>query len=172
LVGKYGTILWTGALALLVGAGAYLSLIYDNAGSGGADQGTVYSVAAMDANLARDPGAWLGRTIQLRGEMLPCRPIPSLSGAPCNVLRAGAEPEDGFIPSAAPTVAALPIARTGLDPWRTVLRRAPLLGRLIPAPQVPRWGVVATYTVRLMAVPNVFCGMNECVEGSLLDSAP
>ena len=126
----------------------------------------------VDANLARDPGAWLGRTIQLRGELLPCRPITSLGGEPCNVLSAGAEPEDGFMQSASPTVAALPIARAGLDPWRTVLRRAPLLGRLIPAPQVPRWGVVATYTVRLMAVPNVFCGINECAEAKLLDSAP
>jgi hypothetical protein len=172
LVGKYGTSLWTCALALLVGAGAYLSLVYNDTGHGSADQGTVYSVAAVHAYLAQDPGAWLGRTIQLRGELLPCRPITSLGGEPCNVLSAGAEPEDGFMQSASPTVAALPIARAGLDRWRTVLRSAPLLGRLIPAPQVPRWGVVATYTVRLMAVPNVFCGINECVEGRLLDSAP
>jgi hypothetical protein len=177
LVGKYGTILWTGALALVVGAGAYLSLVYDHPGSGGADRGTVYSVAAVDVNLAQDPGAWLGRTIQLRGEMLPCRPIPSLGSEPCNVLSAGSGEFyglklDGFSQSMSATANILPVVRAGLDPLRSFWRRAPLLDRLAPAPQAPQWGVVATYTVRLMAVPDVFCGMHECVEGRLLDSAP
>jgi hypothetical protein len=178
LVGKYGTVLLTGALAILVGSGAYLSLAYNNdTGHGSADQRTVYGVVAVDANLAQDPGSWWGRTIQVRGEIVPCRPIPSLGGEPCNVLSADAElipgtgSLDEFGQSLRSTVVPLPVVRAGLDPWRTVLRRAPLLGRLIPAPQAPRWGVVATYTVRLMAVPNVFCGVNECVEGRLLDSA-
>ena len=41
LVGKYGAVLWTAALALLVGAVAYLSLVSVNTGGGGAVQGTV-----------------------------------------------------------------------------------------------------------------------------------
>jgi hypothetical protein len=172
LVGKYGALLLTGMLALLVGAGAYVSLIYDNTGSSEADQGPVYSVAAVEANPAQDPELWLGRTIRVRGEFVPCIASPRVGDGPCAILSAGGEPEDGFMGPASSTVAALPVVRVGLDPWRSFWRRAPLLGRLIPAPQVPHWGVVATYTVRLAAVPNVFCGINECVEALLLDSAP
>ena len=172
LVGKYGVLLLTGTLALLVGAGAYVSLIYDHTGSSEAGQGPVYSVAAVEANSAQDPGWWLVHTIRLRGELVPCIANPRVGDGPCAILSAGGEPEDGFMQSASSTVAALPVVRGGLDPWRSFWRRAPLLGRLIAAPQVPHWGVVATYTVRLAAVHNVFCGINECVEARLLDSGP
>ncbi len=172
LVGKYGNVLLAGTLAILVGAGAYLSVIYDNTRSSEADQGPMYSVAAVEANLAQDPGSWLGRTIHLRGELVPCVASPRIDEGPCAILSAGGEPQDGFMHSASLTAAALPVVRVGLDPWRSFWRRAPLLGRLIPAPQVSHWGVVATYAVRLAPVPNVFCGINECVEARLLDSAP
>jgi hypothetical protein len=52
------------------------------------------------------------------------------------------------------------------------LRRAPVLGTLLPAPQVLHWGVVATYRVRLRAIPESSCGSGVCFEAVLLDSAP
>jgi hypothetical protein len=52
------------------------------------------------------------------------------------------------------------------------LRRVPVLGTLLPAPQVLHWGVVATYRVRLRAIPESSCGSVVCFEAVLLDSAP
>lgn len=161
LVGRYGTILLTGVLAILVGAGAYLSLLDDNAGSDGADQGTVYSVAAVDANLARAPRLWLGRTIQVRGELEPCIVIPSVGAGPCAVLTSGSRDSydlEGLSRSPALAANPLPITQAGLDPLR--------------APQVPRWGVVATYRVQLASVPDGMCDGGACAEARLLDSAP
>jgi hypothetical protein len=172
LVGKYGTILWTGMLALVVGAGAYLSLVYDHGGSAGADQGTVYSVAAVDAHPARDPNVWLGRTIQVRGEIVPCIVIPSVGSGPCAVLVSGSGPGEGMSQSLSMSDDTLSATRAGLDPFRTLVRRVPLLGRLAPAPQELHWGVVATYRVRLAVVPDSICGTGECVEARLLDSSP
>ncbi|MGH2345772.1 MAG: hypothetical protein ACRDG4_11135 [Chloroflexota bacterium] len=172
MVGKYGTILWTGALAVLVGTGAYLSLIYGNAGSGGADQGTVYSVAMVDGNLAYDPGSWLGRTIQVRGEIVACMAAPSAGGGPCTELTQDAAWPDGYSHFASGSPHPLPVTRAGLDPLRSVLRWVPLWGRLAPAPQELHWGVVATYRVQLAPVPNSICGAGACAEARLLDSAP
>jgi hypothetical protein len=172
LVGKYGTLLWTGLLALVVGVGAYLSLVYDTSGSNGADQGTVYSVAAVNANLARDPNAWLGRTIQVRGEIVPCIVIPSVGSGPCAVLVSGSGPGEGLSQSLSETDDTLSVTRAGLDPFRTLVRRVPLLGRLALPPQELHWGVVATYQVQLASVPDSICGAGACAEARLLDSAP
>ena len=172
LVGKYGTSLWIGALAVLVGAGAYLSLVYNDSGHGSADQGTVYSVAAVNAYLANDPGSWLGRTIQVRGEIVPCIAVPSAGGGPCAELTPDSGRLEGYLKSGMPTAVALPVMHAGLDPVRSVVRWVPLLGRLVPAPQELHWGVVATYRVQLASVPNSICGAGACAEARLLDSAP
>jgi hypothetical protein len=171
LVGKYGTILWIGMVTVLVGAGAYLSLVYDHSGSGGADQGTVYSVAAVNAHLAQDPGLWLGRTIQVRGEIEPCT-IIQRGDRSCPVLASDPGEIDRLDQSTSPIGNPIPVGRAGLDPVRSVLRWVPLLGRLVSSPQELHWGVVATYTVRLAAIPDSMCGASACVEARLLDSAP
>jgi hypothetical protein len=172
LVGKYGTSLWTGALAVLVCAGAYLSLVYDNRGSIGAGQETVYSLATVEGNLAYDPGSWLGRTIQIRGEIVPCMAVPSAGGGPCAELTQGDAWPDGYSHFASGSPNPLPVTHAGLDPVRSILRWVPLVGRLAPAPQELHWGVVATYRVQLASVPDSICGMGACAEARLLDSAP
>jgi hypothetical protein len=172
LVGKYGTILWTSALAVVVGAGAYLSLVYDHAGSGGADRGSVYGVAAVAANLAQDPRSWLGRTIQVRGELVSCMFSPSARGGSCAELTSDSVRLEGYSKPEMPTAVALEVVRGGLDPVRRILRGMPLVGRLVPLPQEPRWGVVATYAVRLVAIPHGMCGVGTCAGARLLDSAP
>jgi hypothetical protein len=172
LVGRYGTIVWAAPLALLVGTGAYLSLISDNAGSGGANQGTVYSVAAVEAKLAQDPGSWLGRTIQVRGEIVPCMFPSSAGGGSCAELTSDSGRLEGHPKPEMPTAIALEVVRGGLDPVRRVLRGIPLLERLVPSPQEPQWGVIATYTVRLVVIPDGMCGVGTCAGARLLDSAP
>jgi hypothetical protein len=169
-VGKHGTILLIGALAVLLGLGAYLTLVYDNVGNR-ADQGKVYDVAAVDANLANDPASWVGRTIQVRGEVVPCLAVPSAGGGPCAELTSGSGQKDASSESVSPRVAPLPVTRAGLDLFHSILRQMPLLSRLTPAPQVLHWGAVATYRVQLASVPNSICGVGACVEAKLLDSA-
>lgn len=164
LVGKYGTILLTGALALLVGAAAYFSLVYDNTGSDGADQGTVYSVAAVDANLVRHPSAWIGRTVLVRG---------FLDGGPHRV-GPGHEPYVPprlIDPTHIETVDPLLVGWTGSDPTTAFLRGVPVLGKLVPPPQLPRWEDVATYRVQLRVMSASSCPSGPCYEGLVLDVA-
>jgi hypothetical protein len=157
LVGKYGTILWTSALAVVVGAGTYLSLAYDDGGSSGAHQGTVYSVAEIDAHLAQDPGSWLGRTLQVRGEVVPCALTASLSVGPCAELTSADGEPYATGQATTPQADTLPAA---------------LLSQLTPSSPTLHWGVVATYRVQLLAIPDSVCGASACAEANLLDSAP
>lgn len=133
--------------------------------------GPVYGVATIRAHLARDPGRWVGRTLLVRGEVVPCLAMPSAANGPCRALA----PSGWQPPSPTPWRAAiepLPMVHGGLDPFVGRLRRLPLLDALLPAPQVLRWGAVATYWVRLRAVAASICGTGACYEAVLLDAAP
>jgi hypothetical protein len=72
----------------------------------------------------------------------------------------------------AATVVPLPLVPAGPDPLLAMVRRVPLLGDLLPAPQAVRWEEVATYRVELRAAPNEMCGAATCYEALLLDAAP
>jgi hypothetical protein len=65
----------------------------------------------------------------------------------------------------------LPVAWAGPDPLPAFLRRLPVLGTLVPAPQVPRWGAVATYRVQFR-VRAAACPSPPCYEALVLDAAP
>jgi hypothetical protein len=52
------------------------------------------------------------------------------------------------------------------------VRRVPLLGGLLPAPQAVAWGWVATYRVELRALAEGPCGGSGCYAAVLLDAAP
>jgi hypothetical protein len=52
------------------------------------------------------------------------------------------------------------------------VRAIPLVGRLLPPGQAPRWGVLASYRVRIRAVPAASCTYWPCFEALLLDTAP
>ena len=136
-----------------------------------AERGPVYPVAEVRRHLARDPRAWVGRALLVRGEVVPCLAMPSAENGPCAALA----PSGRQSPSPTPWRAAidpLPVVHGGLDPVLGRLRRLPLLGTLLPAPQVLRWGAVATYRVRLRAIPQSICGTGVCYEAVLLDAAP
>jgi hypothetical protein len=60
----------------------------------------------------------------------------------------------------------------GSDPLLAVVRRVPLMGGLLPAPQELDWGEVATYQVELRATPDGPCGDGACYEALVLDAAP
>jgi hypothetical protein len=119
----------------------------------------VYTVAQVQTLLAREPKQWLGRTLLLHGMVAgepAYHPMPSLVDA-----------------DAAVAIAPLPVARsTRPDPLRAFLRRVPLLGELVPAPQALRWGADATYRVQLRGAPGTWCTMPPCYQAVLLDAAP
>jgi hypothetical protein len=138
---------------------------------GHTDRGQVYSVATLRAYLAHDPRRWVGRALLVRGEVVPCVAMPAAEDGPCAALT----PSGWQPPSPTPWRAAvdpLPVVHAGLDPFLGRLRRLPLLGGLLPAPQVLRWGAVGTYRVRLRASANSICGTGVCYEALLLDAAP
>lgn len=149
------------SLALL---GALLALSFAAAsaaaiGAGHGNHARVYSLAVVQAGLARSPEAWVGRTIMVRGMVVTGSPAdypsPSLMDA-----------------DAAAAVDPLPLARAGPDPLRAFLRRLPWLGSLASGAQAIRWDEVAIYRVQLRVQVRAHCDGIRCYEAVLLDAAP
>jgi hypothetical protein len=134
--------------------------------AGHGDQAPVYPVAAVQAGLARDPAAWLGRAVRVRGVAVLC--VSSDSQSDPSLCSHGST----YLLDAAEANQVLPLAWAGSDPLLAVVRRVPLLGGLLPAPQVVHWAAVATYHVALRAVPGERCGVPSCFEALLLDAEP
>jgi hypothetical protein len=133
------------------------------------DQKRVYSVAQVVAHLASHSGAWTDRTLLLRG-------MAVVVGGHCEASRpkpASACPSAwAALADFGPTDSALLLLTwAGPDPLLAVVRRVPQLGGLLPAPQAVDWGEIATYRVRLQAIPKSSCGTNVCFEAVLLDAA-
>jgi hypothetical protein len=131
------------------------------------DRGPIYSVAAIQARLARHPDAWVGRTLLVRGVAVapPCAQ-QSVTVVLCGPLRFALRDPD---PAAAPLGMAL--AWAGSDSLLTSLRRVPFVGSIVPAPQAIRWDVVAVYRVRFRALAGRSCGVG-CYAAVVLDAAP
>jgi hypothetical protein len=124
----------------------------------------IYTVTALRQQLARDPDTWAGRTVLLRGQVLGCGSsygIEQQQCAPAYLVEVAASGE----------VASMPLDLAGPDRLRSLLRRLPLLGRLVPA-QALQWGALVTYRVRLRAGPDTACAPLPCLGALLLDSSP
>jgi hypothetical protein len=123
------------------------------------DQGPVYSVAQVQAELAHRPAAWVGRTARVRGiGIFFCQHCPQRQTYLANADANGV----------------LPLAWGRQDRVLAFLRRMPQVGRLVPAPQRVRWGVVAIYRVQLRELAADSCPFAPwpCYEALLLDAAP
>jgi hypothetical protein len=124
-------------------------------------QGPVYSVAQVEAQLARAPERWVGRTVRVSGVAWPCL---GWAYRPCLIhvpLLADADARVG-----------LALARQTAHPLLAVVQALPLVGRLVPPEQAPRWGVLASYRVQIRAVPRAACTYWPCYEALLLDTRP
>jgi hypothetical protein len=130
------------------------------------DPGPVYTVAQVQAQLARRPGAWAGRTVRVSGRAVACA-IRFERG----YLRCVGEEPRLIDPDAGPASEPLPLVWGARDRLLTMVRRVPLLGGLLPAPQAVTWGAVATYRVGLQVIPGEPCAA-ACYEAVLLDAAP
>jgi hypothetical protein len=134
------------------------------------DRSPVYTVAQVRTHLVRQPHAWRDRTLLLRGVAVvagTCLPPSGPQLALCAPSRAVLDAADA--PSSG---TALPLASAGPDPLLVLVRRLPLLGGLLPAPQAAAWGKVATYRLQLWAIPDAVCAAATCYEAVLLDAAP
>lgn len=106
---------------------------------------TVYTVTQVRTGMVHRPRLWLGRTVLVRALASPlgtsCPPsIPSCT----NVVLADSNP----ILANTPTLVAI-AARP--DQLRSMLRRVPLVDRMIPDPQQVDWGEFRTYRIYLSA---------------------
>ena len=144
-------------LSLILAAGSAVYAI-----RGAPHAGPVYSVAAVQAGLGRQPAAWVGRTVWVRGVAKGCGFSAAYDLCP-----------PALVDAAAPaTGQPLWLSHGEASPLWTLLRHSPFLARFAPAPQVLHWGVVATYRVQLHAIPESVCGTAACYEAALLDAAP
>ncbi len=125
--------------------------------------GHVYTVAEARALLAREPHVWTGRTVLVRA-----------LADDCYVTEAGAhnlqcrDPRPTLGDPDAPVIDTLPLRWEAPLLPLALLRRLPLFDSLVPAPQVIRWEMVATYRVRFEALTG-HCGTAICYEAVLPD---
>jgi hypothetical protein len=106
--------------------------------------GPPYSVGALRTAVARQPRAWANRTVLVYGTLAGCpypRPGFCTSWQP--------RLDDPWADPAAAQTPAIALVWQRPDPVHALLRRLPLLGRLMPPLQVLRWGVPATFRVQI-----------------------
>lgn len=135
--------------------------------SGSAHNAPVYAVAALRAHLDRDPGAWLRRPVRVRA-------IPALRwcfawmtpGPICQLWEPALVSTDG-----ARAVEPLPLAWGSAPPLLAVLRQAPLLGAITPAPQAIHWAAPGIYRVQIQVTTCFSQGTALCYAAQVLDSS-
>jgi hypothetical protein len=125
-----------------------------NAGS----QGAIYTVGEVQANLARSPATWVGRTILVQGTVVAGNPVDYLSPNLVDV-------------DASAVVDPLLLVQLGPDPLWAFFRRLPWLGSLAPVAQTIHWDEVAVYRVQLRVEACAYGGPGHCYEAVLLDAA-
>ena len=127
----------------------------------------VYSVDEVQSGLAARPGAWLGRTIRMRGQIATAICLDS-----CQTTMAYLMISFSTAPHSNDLVFHQLVLDPGPpDPVRRWLRRLPWLRSFVPPPQQPTWHRAAIYRVRLG--PSAFpCARPPCFEAVLLDADP
>lgn len=178
---------WTSIL----GCGVLLALLIAAARHAWSGQdGGPYSVAALQAALAHDPAAVVGRAIRVRGTV----PLPLIfesCGAAPRGGCAGDRPAYLLYPAdqpagirgkrstlefdyEAPTGSTMPLIAGPGDSLLAALRRLPLLGGLAPPRQRLRFGAPATYSVQVQPAPahSLLCLRSPCWLLVLIDPAP
>jgi hypothetical protein len=132
--------------------------------------GDVYSVRALHAELERDPGAWIGRTVRVHAVADYCESWVSLGDGDARnvctrwqtVLR---DPAINAVRTS------LPLRFARESKLLATLRRMPFSAALLPPAQVPWWGVPQTYVVRLARLSaDACCRTAPSVAAILLDA--
>jgi hypothetical protein len=119
----------------------------------------IYTVSAVVAGLYRNPQAWLGRTIRLRGIVRSCGAEWSCHGSTPYLADSSVEETD--------RAHQLQVVPAPPDRNLTFWRRFPGFGALLPQPQQLNGAIPTVYRVLLTAD---MCGV--CFEGIVQDVAP
>jgi hypothetical protein len=121
----------------------------------------VYTVAELRRQVLRTPQDWMGRTVQVQGRVVSYRARTDPFTWRTHVI---------LIDAGVPTWGeGLPLVAGPVDPMLAVLRRTPLVGRLVPRPQPLHWDTLAIYRVQVHTRPGSSC--TTCYEAVLLDAA-
>jgi hypothetical protein len=154
------------ALAGLVLAGG-LALVVSTVSPGVGAFAPVYTVSELRAGLTDNPRAWLGHTMLVRGVALGPACPPNAS---CVFAWPALVDVDATGPGSS-----VPLSMGPANSLLALLRRLPLVGRLVPGPQLLRWGRPAVYRVQVGHAagtsPNGTRGTRH-YEAVLLDPAP
>jgi hypothetical protein len=145
-------------LVALLGLALASSVLLAVAAGSQVPHGPVYSVAQVQAGLAHSPGSWVGRTVWVRGVAWHCL---GWAYGPC-LVRSALLSDPGVD-------GGLAVATPPANSLLAFVHALPLVGRLVPLKQAPRWGVLASYRVQIHAVPLVSCSYWPCYEVVLLD---
>lgn len=157
------------ALVVLIVGGALLLAVV---GRPGAARARVYTVAQVWAGLSRHPRQWLDTTILVRGLIVGCLPGAGCAAMPPGIPNSGLV--DGIpifeMPRTTVLSRSLPL-QVADDPLRALLRRIPLLNRVMAMPRLQLPAQPATYRVRLIvARPCAVENMGPpCIEALLVD---
>jgi hypothetical protein len=106
------------------------------------DHAPAYTVAQVRAHLVDDPAAWVGRTVRVRGVATKCFMLLEHGYFRCLPLRQPQLSDPDLEVASEPL-----LAWAAPDPLLAFVRRVPLLGGRLPAPQAVDWWEVATYRV-------------------------
>lgn len=125
----------------------------------------VHSVAQLRQDLAASPRTWVGRVVDVRAVAYGCWALGGPGNATCRIWRPelldSPEQTDG-----------LALRWAAPDRLLSALRRLPLIGGLVPPPQVTRWDTPAIYRVQLRALPRPVPSGQPWAAAVLLDAAP
>jgi hypothetical protein len=139
----------------------------------------VYTVTELRTSLTHDPRAWVGHAVLVRGTVTGCgfgRLCPLVMMVRC-ATRGPCRPIalPGMMLVDQPTASwlrGLPVQLGVETSQLAFLRHLPLVGRVVPPPQVVRWGIPAVYRVQLQPTQRSVCGSSPCYEAVLEDAAP
>ena len=154
-------------VASLIGLLVFTALAVPALG-GREDQGPVYSVAALNTRLARDPEAWAGKIVRIRAIAEPC---PAW-GSPHSPLHCTTIRPDLVDLNGPDLSEPLLLVVSPEDRLLTLIHQVPILSRIVPPVPAPRWEDLRTYRVRLRAAPAGSCSSPPCYEAVLVDATP
>ena len=157
------------ALTGLVLAGG-LALVVSTVSTGVGAFGPVYTVSELQAGLADNPHAWLGHTVRVRGVALG-RGLGLGLSCPSNASCLFSWPALVDADATGPH-SVLPLSMGPANPLLALLRRLSLVGRLVPGPQLLRWGRPAIYRVQVQDAADTPPKGTRHYAAVLLDPAP
>jgi hypothetical protein len=157
---------WLALLSLLLASCFAVTALSRNL-----NQGPVYSVAEVRAQLADNPGTWVGRTVRVRGLAEACQAPGTVADLPLAEACSYWPPDLHDPDPAAGATKPLPLVWGTQSPLLAWLRHVPLLSRLAPPASTPRWWALATYRVQLQRAPDWLCDVTPCYQALVLAAA-